>query len=89
MPGEVLAFCFYIISTKEAFYMQINYAEELEALKRIETNLKLLMFLEEKLGCKIDHSQNVYDIKKILVENGYGKLAEAIETILFFNKDEM
>jgi hypothetical protein len=69
--------------------MQFNYAEELEALKRIETDLRLLMFLEEKLGCKIDHSKGVYDIKEILVENGYDKLAEAIETILFFKKDEM
>jgi uncharacterized protein YabN with tetrapyrrole methylase and pyrophosphatase domain len=67
--------------------MQINYAQELEKLKQAETKLEILMLLEEKLGCKIDHSQNVYDIKKILVENGYGKLAEAIETILRFKKD--
>ncbi|WP_199427080.1 hypothetical protein [Thermaerobacillus caldiproteolyticus] len=69
--------------------MKIDYAQELERLQRIQSNLELLMLLEEGLGCKIDHSKGVYDIKEILVENGYDKLAEAIETILFLKKDEM
>jgi hypothetical protein len=48
--------------------VKFDYAQELEKLKQAETKLKLSMLLEEKLGCKIDHSQNVYDIKKFLLK---------------------